>query len=614
MAQAFIQSVCVLILLTATVTGALAEKRVALIIGNSAYSKVERLDNPANDATKLAQKLKAIGFDTVTLKLDLTYGNFRQTLRQFSRVAAGADVAAIYFAGHGIEVNGTNYLIPTDARLAHVDDVEFEALPLSTVMTAINRAGKLKLVILDACRNNPFKQSMASTGSTRSIGRGLARVSPEGSDTLIAYAAKEGTVAADGTGNHSPYARALLKHLSTPGIDVRLLFGRVRDEVLASTGRKQEPFTYGSLGGQSIYLKPPAAQGNSVPDEQSKPAADKETIFWTSIKASTDPAVFEAYLKQFPDGTFAVLAKLRLQALTQKEANLAPKQQIQSDQRDTAPQADQRSAAALTRLADTYRLGRGVAQSDAEALNYYRKAARMGYPRAQYSMALMYTEGRGVTRSDSKAVQWYLKAAENGYLSAMHNLANNYKSGTGVSRSYGEAARWYRKAADGGHAKAMFELAYAYNLGRGVTKNDAEAVRWYHKAADLGNAHAKGNLSMRYFQGRGVKKDVAKSARLAKAAAAERNLVGMYTLGYFHDRGIEVSRDPQKAAELVFKAVKRGYAMSKQQMLNRSHRWSREFRRAFQHELQKAGVYDGPLDGSFGPATRAAIRRLSGQS
>lgn len=238
----------ILAVLWACTTTALADKRVALLIGNSDYNSVTPLANPKNDASVLAERFRAIGFDKVTLRLNLDAQKMRQTLGQFASDAAGADIAVIYYAGHGIEVGGTNYVIPTDAKLLHVDAVEFEALELSKFMRSLNRATKLKLVILDACRNNPFQQNLQGLGGDRSVGRGLARVNPPGSDTLVAYAAKEGTIAADGEGRHSPYAQSLIKHIDTPGLDVRLLFGRVRDDVLKSTGRRQEPFTYGSLG------------------------------------------------------------------------------------------------------------------------------------------------------------------------------------------------------------------------------------------------------------------------------------------------------------------------------------------------------------------------------
>lgn len=323
MIKTFVRGVAILTLLLATASAAFAEKRVALLIGNSKYDKVSPLKNPANDATRLAQKLTDMGFDKVTLQLDLAQTALRRTLGQFARDAAGADIALIYYAGHGIEVGGTNYIIPTDASLAHVDDVKFEAVELSKVVSSLNRAGTLKLVILDACRDNPFKASMASTGATRSIGRGLARVDPSGSDTLVVYAAEGGTIAEDGTDEHSPFARALMKHIATPGLDVRLMFGRVRDEVLKNTGRRQTPYTYGSLGAKRIFLKPGQSAGanaSQAPNVQTS----MEGIFWNSIQTSNDPLQFQEYLSRFPKGTFTGLAKNRIKSLKTKLALALP--------------------------------------------------------------------------------------------------------------------------------------------------------------------------------------------------------------------------------------------------------------------------------------------------
>jgi hypothetical protein len=232
---------------------ALAEKRVALVIGNSGYKAVTALQNPANDSADIARALEALDFE-VELVSDLTFDNMRRSLRSFSKRASGADVALVFYAGHGIEVDGQNYLIPVDARLESSDDVDYEALPLNLVMGSLNGAKKLKLVLLDACRNNPFIAGMKTSGAKRAIGRGLARVEPS-VGTLVGFAAKEGTTASDGDGRNSPYTKALLEHLDEPGLEINLLFRKVRDSVLSQTNGQQEPFTYGSLPGRQLYLK-----------------------------------------------------------------------------------------------------------------------------------------------------------------------------------------------------------------------------------------------------------------------------------------------------------------------------------------------------------------------
>ena len=232
----------------------MADKRVALVIGNGKYQHAPNLLNPSNDAAAVNLLLKGAGFDTVIAQENLGVSDLRRAVRDFTEQTRDADIAVIYYAGHGIEVSGTNYLVPVDASLRRDIDVEDETVSLDRLLQVLEPAKRLRLVILDACRDNPFAKSMTRTMASRAVGRGLARVEPVTSDTLIAFAAKAGSTAADGAGIHSPFTSALLKHVVTPGLDVRLAFGRVRDEVLEKTGSKQEPFVYGSLGGKTVTL------------------------------------------------------------------------------------------------------------------------------------------------------------------------------------------------------------------------------------------------------------------------------------------------------------------------------------------------------------------------
>lgn len=225
---------------------------MALVIGNGAYA-VSPLGNPVNDATAVAKALtEKLGFDTVLLRTNLKREDLLAALRELSRAARGAEVAALFFAGHGIEQGGRNYLIPVDAKLDEADDLALEAVDLDTVRQQISGATALRLVILDACRSSPFRLS----GGKRSVTRGLARVEAE-SNELIAYAAKEGTTADDGRGQgNSPFTTALLQHLATPGLDVQFVFRRIATDVAKATAGKQQPYTYGQLGGSEIALLP----------------------------------------------------------------------------------------------------------------------------------------------------------------------------------------------------------------------------------------------------------------------------------------------------------------------------------------------------------------------
>ena len=236
---------------------AFAQKRVALLIGNSAYRYAGQLKNPVNDVALMEQTLRGAGFDDVEVALDLGQRDLRIALRRFEEKSSQSDVGVLYYSGHGIEVNGQNYVLPIDAKLASDGDIEDEAVPLDRVMKSVEGVKRLKLVILDACRDNPFIASMRRSSGTRSVGVGLAKVEPSTTGTLIAYAAKAGTTAADGGGQNSPFTSALAKYVAQPGLDIRLALGKVRDDVLQATQNRQEPFVYGSLGGDLLSLVPP---------------------------------------------------------------------------------------------------------------------------------------------------------------------------------------------------------------------------------------------------------------------------------------------------------------------------------------------------------------------
>ena len=230
-------------------------RRIALVIGNSAYSDVGALRNPSKDARLIAASLRRVGFSNVIEKYDLGLAQMLAALKEFGDLAEKSDWAVIYFAGHGMEMNGAGYLIPVDARLEKDSHVPDETVALERLIQKAEFARKLRLIILDACRNNPFATRMLRTGgASRTIGRGgLPAIEPEG-DILVAYATKHGTVAQDGMDDNSPFAKALADNIPAPGLDVRVMFGKVRDAVRKATANQQEPYTYGSIGGDLHYF------------------------------------------------------------------------------------------------------------------------------------------------------------------------------------------------------------------------------------------------------------------------------------------------------------------------------------------------------------------------
>jgi uncharacterized caspase-like protein len=317
-----------------------AARRVALVVGISSYKHVPRLANPVRDAEAIAAVFRGAGFDVVESKRDLGVAELRRAVRDFSLLANDADTAVVYYAGHGIEVDGTNYVVPADAKLESDFDVEDEALSLDRILKALDNAKRLRLVILDACRDNPFAKTMKRSVASRSIGRGLAKVEPTVSGTLIAFAARAGAVASDGDTGNSPFTTALVKLIAQPGLDLRLAFGKVRDDVVKATNNRQEPFVYGSLGGDTMSLVP-ALPAVAAPAADPKAEARKEYEF--AAQVGTRQA-WESFLKNSGSGFYADLARANLE-------KLATAEQAGAKAADARRQAEQQEKA----KADEYR-------------------------------------------------------------------------------------------------------------------------------------------------------------------------------------------------------------------------------------------------------------------
>lgn len=290
-----------------------AQTRVALIIANSAYLSVPALPNPVADGRLVAKSLKSSGFQTVILLENQDRIGMERALRDFAAAAERADVAMIYYAGHGIEANGENYLIPVDARLANDRDLEIESVKLSTLVRMAEGAKRLRIIVIDACRTPP--SGMKRVASSRSISRGLAPIEPEG-DSLVVYSAKAGTTAADGSGQNSPFAASLARRIVQPGRELNILFRLVRDDVMKETKGVQEPFTYGSLSSEEFFFIP-ATKGSSV-------GIDMEAEAWGLCRDSVTRSPCENYLKAYAkSGRFTALATTRMNDLSSAPAPIA---------------------------------------------------------------------------------------------------------------------------------------------------------------------------------------------------------------------------------------------------------------------------------------------------
>ena len=301
------------------------QRRVALVIGNSAYKYVNKLPNPANNAAAVATMLKNVGFDVIESRTNLTITEIKKAIRDFTEQTRNADIGVIYYAGHGIEVDGTNYMIPVDAELARDIDIEDEAVSLDRIVKVLEPARRPRLVILDACRDNPFSRTMQRTVGMRSIGRGLAKIEVQTSDTLIAFVAKAGSTATDGDGTNSPFTTAMTKNLATPGLDLRLAFGQVRDDVLRAAGNRQEPFVYGSLGGSTVSLVPaPVVAAPATQSGAPAAQADIRQDYQLAERIGTKEA-WEQFLSIYDKGFYAGLARAARDKLVAEEQRVAAK-------------------------------------------------------------------------------------------------------------------------------------------------------------------------------------------------------------------------------------------------------------------------------------------------
>ncbi|MDA9477449.1 caspase (peptidase) [Bradyrhizobium sp. CCBAU 65884] len=386
-----VRSFCALIVATlVTCASAQAEKRVALVIGNSAYKNTLRLTNPVNDAALIGDMFRKAGFDAVDVKTDLNASEMRRTLRDFAGRVRDADMAVIYYAGHGIELDGSNYLIPTDAMLETDGDVLDETVALDRALFAVEPAKRLRLVILDACRDNPFSKTMKRMVASRAIGRGLAKVEPTSPNTMIAFAAKAGSTASDGDSRNSPFATALAEHLPKPGLDLRKAFGFVRDDVLKATGSRQEPYVYGSLGGDDVPLVP--AKPVAVAGPQANPQDSVRRDYELALQAGLREA-WEAFLQTYPDGFYANLARVQLKKIAAEEERTAATEKARLAEQEKVKLAAERAhkaelekAAAAAKAAEDARIAaekqKQIEQAKAEAAERERKVAEAAAAKA----------------------------------------------------------------------------------------------------------------------------------------------------------------------------------------------------------------------------------------
>jgi TPR repeat protein len=508
------------------------EERMALVIGNATYDS-GALANPVNDAQLLRDTLKADGF-TVNFLANADRSQMVRAIQALGKdLAAGGKnaVGLFYFSGHGVQSDGHNFLLPVKVSINSDADLLPEAVDAEWVLKQMEAAhNSLDIVILDACRNNPLPVRM------RDALKGLASMqAPAGS--VVAFATDAGSVASDGSGHNSPYAEALARYMSQPGLELQKMFADVSQSVYEATKTTRAPQipvqTYKLT--PVFYFRGAAAIQSAPPPFQYDPRA-AELALWQSAEHLRTAEAYRAYLAQYPRGQFSSMAQLQLAAVSRPAAGSANASASATapastrvcllpagDTQQTCERAMQGFADAQNNFGDMYYYGRGVPQSDTEAVGWYRKAVDQGNALGQANLGYMYEQGRGVAQSYTEAVKWYRLAADQGNAPAQANLGVMYEHGQGgLAPSDTEAVKWYRLAAEKGYAGGQSNLGVMYQHGRGgLAQSDAEAVKWLRLAADQGFAHGQFNLGTMYENGSGVPKDRAEAVKWYRLSAKQ---------------------------------------------------------------------------------------------
>ncbi len=584
------------------------EKRIALIVGNSSYKTVP-LANPAKDARLMAKTLAFVGFE-VTELIDADGPAMKKAVLEFGRALQGSDsVGVFYYAGHGVQVDGQNFLIPLKADIKSTQEVALTGINLNELLKTMARASsRLNIAILDACRDNPF------AGNTRTLKRGLAPVrAPTG--TFIAYATGPGDVAYDGDGDNSPYTFALSKALPVADIPIEEVFRRTRREVLSVTEKKQTPWEHSSLTGE-FFFNPIATRPENSKNLASRlPGIGRETIrelvAWEKIKDAKDIAALEAHIKKYPEGVFTELAIVKLSRIKAAPTKTAWSSIVTGKITNRSP---------IELAEESYELGVKT-ESDAfdeisnvKAFGFYKQAAENGLPAAMFRLARMYDRGKGAPRDLEEAANWYKKAAEGGHVGAMASLGTLYEFGQGVEKNLVLALLNYRLAAEAGDRNAMTSLAYLYAQGKGVASDPGQARRWYGTAAELGQVRAMFNLALLLKSGKGGRKDRPTAVKWLKAAMEKGHSGAMRELAFLYDVGRGVVRSSGKAAELFLAALAAGDKQARDDVRLKRRHWTYWTKRQMQRQLTARGLYDGYVHGFMDGRTRIALEALAGQA
>ncbi|MGD0639604.1 MAG: caspase family protein [Roseiarcus sp.] len=610
---------------------AVAESRVALVIGNGGYQSVRQLPNPPNDARDVAEALKSLGF-SVTLGVDLDQAKMQRAIADFGARAAAADVSLFYYGGHGLQVAAHNYLIPVDAELRTVDDIDKRTVHLDDVLDALSKGSGVHLVFLDACRNDPLKDLNVALKSA-----GLARVG-DAAGFLIAFATQPDAVAYDGFGRNSPFAQSLLGHIASPGVDISSMMIAVRRDVIASTGGAQIPWENSSLtrqfyfvgdaGGEaspetllwrlageqrdrsllSIYLER-YPEGSHAADvkamladlgKASRPTpaatANVDDLLWSLARSGRQSQLVELYLARYPSGAHAQEATTLLASLRGAQ-DAASEPGVVCERLATHPN-DATASMPGVDLAD-------LRENAAAAIGVCGEAAAR-HPEIAHYVALLARATAAAGRLE-EAYALYRKAADAGDARAMYSLGLMLETGDHAPKDIKAAYALYQKAAERGLADGAINLAVALAEGKGIEKNLPRAYALLQQASASGSARATYDLAEFAEHGFGGKKSDALA--LYERAASFGFPKAYHTAAAVLDEGRGVPKDPSAAADQLLRAVGADSGESIADLTGKTQTWTTDTIKAVETRLSSAGYYAGPIDGKSGPALAPALKQ-----
>lgn len=607
-----------------------AESRFALVIGNGAYKTVPALANPPHDAEDVAATLKSLGFK-VTLKVNLGLAAMQRAVDEFALESANADVSLFYYAGHGLQFGGRNYLVPVGAELREVDDLATRMVALDAVLAELGKGKGVHLVFLDACRNNPFAGAGIAVPAP-----GLARVGKL-PGFFITFATQPDNVAFDGEGRNSPFATAFLAHLATPGADVSSMMIAVRNDVFAATGGQQIPADESLLTRQFYFAGASAAEetletqlwrlagkdrdpnllqayldrypdGPHAADVRSllsgagkaaQPTArsgeDVETVLWSVARSERRASLAELYLARYPNGAHVDDAKALIASLEAAE-RVSSSPELACERLATHPH----DATASVNGVEMESLRR-----NAEAAVQVCGQAVAAHPEIAHYEALLARATFAAGRYD-EAVRLYRKAAEANDVRAMVSLGLLLETGDHVPRDLKAAYALYEKAAERGSADGALDLAVALVKGKGIDVDVPRALDLLEKASDDGSARAAYDLAALVSNGVGGKPP-GEALALFRHAAAQGYPEGYRAAAVLLDEGRGVAKNPSAAADDLLRAVATDAGEARAELTGKTQIWTAETVRQLQARLKSAGYYGGPIDGRTGAALGPAL-------